>query len=211
MARYQVAPTKNNLLNLKQEQKFVTEGHSLLEQKRDILVAELMGMVNTAAEVQERVDTNIIQAYKFLDKAIVKMGLETLKDLALNMPIRNDVSISSRKIMGVSVPQVDVSISEKKPYYSFLTTEPELDEAVMKFRDILDMLAKLAQTSVTVFRLAKESQKTVRRVNALEKIYLPDYKDSINYIQSSLEESERESFFTLKLIKKKLKSKQDRR
>jgi len=207
MARYQVAPTKNNLLNLKQDQKFAAEGHALLEQKRDILVAELMGMVNTAAEVQERVDASIVQAYKFLDRAIIKMGLETLKDIASNMPIRNDVSISSRKIMGVSVPQVDVSISEKKPYYSFLNTEPELDEAVIKFRDILDMLAKLAQTSITVFRLAKEAQKTVRRVNALEKIYLPDYKESITYIQSSLEESERESFFTLKLIKKKLKSK----
>jgi len=207
MARYQVAPTKNNLLNLKQDQKFATEGHALLEQKRDIIVAELMGMVNTAAEVQEQVDTNIVQAYKSLNKAIVKMGLETLKDLASNMPISNDVDVSSRKIMGVSVPQVELFVTEKKPYYSFLATEPELDEAVIKFRDILDTLAKLAQTSITVFRLAKEAQKTVRRVNALEKIYLPDYKESISYIQSALEESERESFFTLKLIKKKLNSK----
>ena len=47
-------------------------------------------------------------------------------------------------------------------------------------------------------------RKTMRRVNALEKIAIPDYEESIKYIEDTLEESERETFATLKLVKERL-------
>jgi len=55
-------------------------------------------------------------------------------------------------------------------------------------------------------RLAREIQKTIRRVNALEKIFIPDYQETLKYIQDSLEESDREAFFVLKLIKGRLEA-----
>ena len=54
-------------------------------------------------------------------------------------------------------------------------------------------------------RIAQEVQKTMRRVNALDKIAIPDYKESIKYIEESIEESERETFALLKIIKERLK------
>ncbi len=205
MAKFQVAPTKTNLLNMKQNHKFAREGHDLLDQKREIIIAELMGMVATAAEISDNVDKLFAQAYKELDKATVILGKDKLKNIARTINIEPKVTLSSRKVMGLPLPVVDVFVSEKKPYYSFLDTDVSLDEAVSKFRQILDTLAKLAQTKISVYRLAKEAQKTTRRVNALEKIYLPDYEETISYINNVLEESERESFFVLKLIKKRLK------
>jgi V/A-type H+-transporting ATPase subunit D len=44
----------------------------------------------------------------------------------------------------------------------------------------------------------------MRRVNALEKIAIPDYQESIKYVEDTLEESEREMFATLKLVKERL-------
>ena len=205
MARLDVAPTKTNLLDLKQQHSFASEGHDLLNQKRDILLAELMGMMGTAAEIEERVDALLTQAYDQLDLAMISMGKKHLRELSQTMPIETMVEISSRKIMGISVPNVTVYIDEKKPYYGLLNTSRELDEAVASFREILDLLGRLAQTRITVVRLAKEAQKTTRRVNALEKIYLPDYEESIKYIQDVLDEADRESFFVLKLMKKRLK------
>ncbi len=56
----------------------------------------------------------------------------------------------------------------------------------------------------SVLRLAAEVKKSMRRVNALEKIHIPDYTDVLQYIANTLEESERESFFVLKMIKARL-------
>ena len=186
MARYQIAPTKTNLLAMKQQLKFTKEGHKLLEQKRDIILAELMGMINTAKEIQEKTDTLLKKAYGYLENAIISQGKEILENLASTIPIKSYVDISSRKVMGINLPNVEVTVTEKKPYYSFLNTSSEVDAAIATFREVLDNLGKLAQTRISVLRLAKEAQKTIRRVNALEKIYLPDYNESIQYIQNAL-------------------------
>ena len=207
MARYQIAPTKTNLLAMKQQLKFTQEGHELLEQKRDIILAELMGMMNTAKDIQDKSDALLKKAYAHLEKAIMSQGKEILDNLASTIPIKSYVDISSRKVMGINLPDIQVTVTEKKPYYSFYNTGPEVDATIATFRELLDNLGKLAETRISVLRLAKEAQKTIRRVNALEKIYLPDYNESIQYIQNVLDESERETFFTLKLIKKRQKNK----
>jgi len=207
MARFEIAPTKTNYMNLKQQLNFATEGHTLLEQKRDIIVAELLGMIDTASEIQDKVDELIKEAYVLLDKALISLGRDKLAELRESIPIKTMVSTSSRKVMGLNLPVVDVTVSEKKPYYSFLHTDVSLDSAVFKFHEILENLGKLAQLRISVLRLAKEAQKTMRRVNALEKIYLPDYKDTIDYIQNALDEADRQAFFVTKLIKNRLKNK----
>jgi prepilin signal peptidase PulO-like enzyme (type II secretory pathway) len=45
MARYQIPPTKTNLIKTRRTLSFAREGYELLDQKRQILVAELMGMM----------------------------------------------------------------------------------------------------------------------------------------------------------------------
>ncbi|NJN80133.1 MAG: hypothetical protein HC797_06510 [Anaerolineales bacterium] len=47
-------------------------------------------------------------------------------------------------------------------------------------------------------------KKTQRRVNALQHIFIPQYKDQIEFIVSSLEEREREETFRLKWLKTKM-------
>ncbi len=66
------------------------------------------------------------------------------------------------------------------------------------------MLAELAELENAVIRLARELRKTQRRCNALTKIFIPNYRDTVSYIVSSLEERERESFGILKMIKDRL-------
>jgi len=51
------------------------------------------------------------------------------------------------------------------------------------------------------WRLAKEVKKTQRRVNALEKMVIPDTAETVSYISSTLEEREREIFFIQKMLK----------
>lgn len=46
MARMTTAPTKTNLMRLKDELNFAMLGYELLDQKRNILVVELLALVD---------------------------------------------------------------------------------------------------------------------------------------------------------------------
>jgi V/A-type H+-transporting ATPase subunit D len=55
-------------------------------------------------------------------------------------------------------------------------------------------------------RLAREVKKTIRKVNALEKIAIPDLEESLKSISDRLEEQERENMMLLKSVKARLEA-----
>ena len=61
----------------------------------------------------------------------------------------------------------------------------------------------MASIRTIVWRLAEEVKRTQRRVNALDKMIIPQTKETKTYIESVLEERERENVFVLKALKKK--------
>ncbi|MFH1037538.1 MAG: V-type ATP synthase subunit D [PVC group bacterium] len=207
MARYQIAPTKTNLFKLKQSLEFAREGYELMEQKRQILVAEMMGLLGRTRELEETVDRQLSEAYRSLHQAVIRMGKNPIYQAADAVSLPVDISVSARRIMGVKVPLVEMAIQDASPYFSLLGTSFWLDVSSGQFQRLLQSLAKLAQFKISVLRLAEEVKKTVRRVNSLEKIAIPDYEETLQYIQDVLEEQERENFFIIKL----LKSRMDRR
>ncbi len=72
---------------------------------------------------------------------------------------------------------------------------------------MLERIPELSRLVTSVWRLAVELRKTQRRVNALQFIFIPDYVETITFIQSSLEEREREETFRLKLLKSRAEEK----
>jgi V/A-type H+-transporting ATPase subunit D len=80
-----------------------------------------------------------------------------------------------------------------------------------RFVDLLPSLAELAELVNAVVRLARELRRTQRRCNALSKIFIPQYQETIDYITGSLEERERESLIILKMIRNRLGEETDSR
>ena len=204
MAHYKIAPTKTNLFKTKREQEFAKEGHQLLEQKRDVLVGELMAMINKAVAAQKDVDEGLREAYGALEQAVVRMGRGKVKAASQAVGLQAKINAGKREVIGVRLPVIDVTFEDHSPYYSLRGTSLWLDESVNSFKDVLKLLGSMAQLKISVFKIAEEVRKTNRRVNALEKIYLPDYAETIKYIDNVLDEQSREAFFVLKLIKSRL-------
>lgn len=211
MARYGVAPTKTNLLRLKTELVFVDEGHELLEQKKDILTGELLALLDRARAAESESDRLLAAGYKSLQSAIIRMGRAAVTSVSHAMSRKAAVSVSTRRIMGVSLPRVEISVPAFSPTYSLGETSFWADEVAGRFRDAAQSLAALAETKVSLSLLAREVKKTVRRVNALEKIAIPDLHETVKYITDALDEMERETFFTMKLIKNRLAERRTRR
>jgi V/A-type H+-transporting ATPase subunit D len=64
------------------------------------------------------------------------------------------------------------------------------------------VLAQLGEAETSLRRMLIEQRKTQKRVNALQYNVIPRYQASIRYIQSALEEEERNTLFQIKLSQK---------
>ena len=64
MAKLNVAPTKSNLLSMKEQLSVSQDGYDLLEQKREILVMELMHMVEKVKLLEKNIEDEIAKAYQ---------------------------------------------------------------------------------------------------------------------------------------------------
>ena len=62
-------------------------------------------------------------------------------------------------------------------------------------------MLRLAESEKTAQLLAQEIEKTIRRVNALENIMIPNYQETIKYIQMKLDENDRASVTRLMKVK----------
>ncbi len=206
MARMNVAPTRSNLLEIRKARDLAQEGYEILDKKREVLTTELMHIARDAAEMQRRVWAMLAEAYHALELARLSMGREQLEWTALSVNKTVEVDITPHSIMGVVIPAIKAHGAPPETPYGLGDTTVALDEAVTLFREVLTEIPALVETMTTVWRLARELQKTQRRVNALQYIFIPRYEETITFIENALEEREREEIFRLKLLKSKQKS-----
>jgi len=202
-----IAPTKTNLLKLKEELTFAKLGHELLDQKRNILVVELLTLVDQAVEYERKVGDSLALAYSALQETALAMGKLKVSSVAGAINIEPTISLKQRKVMGVALPVVETSFSEHSPYYSHADTSFWMDRSVKEFQEALKIMGRFAELKASIMRLAAEVRKTIRKVNALEKIAIPDLAESVHYIQNRLEENERDMFSLMKLVKNRLTNK----
>lgn len=177
------------------------EGHDILDKKREVLTTELVRIAHDASQVQSEVWVLLSEAYRALDVARLELGREHLEWAALSVNETIEVEITPRSVMGVTVPTVEGKGGPPEVSYGMGNTTVSLDEAAQRFRVVLEKVPELAQSLTTAWRIARELQKTQRRVNALEHVFIPDYEETVDYIEDVLEEREREELFRLKRVK----------
>lgn len=204
MGKLNVAPTKSNLLLLKRQLEFAEEGYDLLEQKRQILIFELMSRLGTAKEAEQGVSDALTRAFAALREAQLSAGSEAIDRAALGVAMDHQVDLTVQHLMGMRIPKVTAKTEPVAAKFGVGGTSPTIDGAMARFVEALPLLAQLAEMENAVMRLTRELRKTQRRCNALSKIFMPDYRETITYITGSLEERERESFIILKMIRDRL-------
>jgi len=201
MPRVNVPPTRSNLLRIKQDLEFAREGYEILDRKREVLTSELIHLAHDAEVLQEQVWTLVAAAYQALAQARLTMGQEHVEWAALAVNKTVDVQLKFRGVMGVPIPLVEARGGPPEMPYSLGDTTAALDEASVAFREVLSHVPDLAELVTSVWRLAGELRKTQRRVNALQHIFIPEYEETVAFIESALEEREREETFRLKRLK----------
>ncbi|MBE3133980.1 MAG: V-type ATP synthase subunit D [Acidobacteria bacterium] len=204
MAKLNVAPTKSSYLALSRQLEFAEEGYDLLEQKRQILIFELMSRLGRARDAERRIAQAMGLAFGALREAVLAMGSDAVDRAAVGVRLAHEVLLADQAVMGIRLPHVTVEAEAPGVQFGVVGTSVYADETMRRFVEMLQLLGELAELENAVLRLARELRKTQRRCNALSKIFIPNYSETIGYITSSLEERERESFIILKMIKDRL-------
>jgi len=201
MARLQIAPTKSNLIAVKEQLSIAQDGYDLLEQKREILVMELMQMVERVKLLETDIERQIERAYPSLRRMFMAVGRDRAERVAGT--VSYDFLFEERRVTvaGMQFPGLSVTLPEPRLAYSYLNSYADCDRVMMDFFDLLKLLTEMASIRTVVWRLAREVKKTQRRVNALDKQVIPQTRETRHYIEAVLEERERENVFVLKALK----------
>lgn len=201
-----IAPTKSNLLAIKEQLSVAEDGYDLLEQKREILVMELMRMVEKVKLLERELDKAISSAYPALRNMLMTVGGDQTERIAKSVHYEYDIKEKSVVAGGMTFNSVEVQLPKQQLFYSFMGTYADSDKVMTEFFKLLSLLTEMASIRTIAWRLATEVKKTQRRVNALDKMIIPQNRETKTYIESVLEERERENTFVLKSLKNRKSS-----
>lgn len=201
MNKLNVNPTRQELIKLKRRLKVAVHGHQLLKEKRDGLMKEFMAIIRQARDLRKDIEEQLGDGFKSFVFASSQMRPEEMKE-ALMLPAKKiSLKAETKNVMSVNIPQFEYSEEGDFLSYGLASTAVELDLALEKFEAVLKNLIKLAEIEYSAKLLAAEIEKTRRRVNALEYVFIPNMKETIKYITSKLEEQERGALITLMKLK----------
>lgn len=208
MALLNVNPTRMELTNLKRKLTTARRGHKLLKDKRDELMRRFLELVRENRALRQKVEKQLFLANQHMAVARSVMQSQVLEVALLHPKQRIQLEIEEKNIMSVRVPffNVKTKTADKNDIYSygFAFTSGDLDDTVKELSDITTELLRLAEVEKACQLIAGEIEKTRRRVNALEHVVIPQYRDTIRYITMKLEETERGAITRLMKIKDKM-------
>lgn len=200
MTRLRTAPTKSALLNLRKQVRFLEDGHTLLERKRELLTRLVYQHIKEYQDLKSTANDAVKKAYRWLSIAQLRMGDRVITQASLGAAPSTSMKVLPRRSLGVQYPSVQATLVEPQPV-GLLGTDPSFDEARRSFAQAAVHLAQLAAVEMALYRLISEQRKAQKRVNALKYNIIPSYKKAIKQIAEALEEEERGTLFQIKRLR----------
>ena len=195
-----VPPTKHTLLNLRKQVRFLEEGHELLERKRELLTRLVYQRIGEYRRQRDLTHEAVKESYHWLSISFLRMGSRALQQAGLGMQPGLRIDIIPKRSLGVVYPAITAEELPMQPV-GLLGTDASLDTTRSKLTAAALQLTRLGEAEMALGRLMNEQRKARKRVNALKYNIIPRYRNTIRYIQSALEEEERNRLFQIKVLR----------
>lgn len=204
--RLAINPTRMELLKLKRRKELASYGYKLLKEKRDSLMREFLNIIKETYELTEKIKKEIQSALKSFVLASIEVRPEVvLQEAFVTSSKKIKLILTTRNIMNVTIPSFKFEEEGDFFCYSLAFSSVELDHSLQIFSQLLKDILKLAELENSAYLLSLEIEKTRRRVNALEYVFIPSLTETIKYISRKLDEQERDAIVALMKIKEKIK------
>lgn len=204
MLRLEFPPTKSALRKVREELKLAREGYDLLNQKREILVLELLKYAAAVKESSRALAAELDRLYDVYRLAAAEMGADLLCMKSAEEVPRYLLRPEKTRLMGLSLPGLRLRTKRMRKCSGFAGTVSAYDRAKQQSIAVLPALAGYGAALQCLALLGRELKKVQRRLNALEKLFIPHHEEAKKYIAERIEEMEREEISVKKLIRRRL-------
>ncbi|KYJ86548.1 V-type ATP synthase subunit D [Sulfurovum riftiae] len=197
------AKNKTALLELKKDLELVHSGAEILEEKRNILLKEIISLLDEVEKERQNLDKAVRESYTVLIKAFMESGKVQLKKEASLPVFHGKLHVYEKSFIGILVPKITYELQQIRFPLNISGETLFLELARKSFTEATALILALAEIEFKAWRIAEELKKTVVRVNALQKYYVPQYEQAIKETSASLEEVEREFLIVVKKAKER--------
>jgi V/A-type H+/Na+-transporting ATPase subunit D len=203
MAKVDLPPTKSSLRKIKEDLMFAHEGHDLLNQKREILAIEIVRKIGGIRNIERGFREDLDALYGAYRDTAVDMGTQSITQKSCAEKKSYALKYQMTKLMGLRLPRILLEFIPPEPIEGMAATMASYDVAKERSRRALQALVEYATITREIIMLSRELKKVQRRVNALEKVFIPPNEEARKYITDRIEEMEREEVFVKKLIRQR--------
>lgn len=200
MGRPDISPTRTNLRKVSADLEFAMEGFDLLDQKRELLVMEIMKLMKQAREAETTFQKCLYDYYGYYRSAALFSGRERVARTALQEPWHAGLKSETVRAVGINLTHIGIEISRRREGAALMVESSAVAAMVRNVPELLRAVVHYASLISSIFKLSRELKSVQRRVNALEKIFIPKCRESKKYITERLEEMEREEIYVKKMI-----------
>src|SRR3990170_5025361 len=201
--RIQINATRMEFFKLRRRLSTAVRGHKLLKDKNEGLMREFLLLVKAYKDARQRLDAGLPNCMKMFVLARITSSSEIISTALEQSKGELELRISERSILNIKVPVFDVSVTENISY-SLVDTPVDLDGAIVQLKEFFPYVVRFAELEQSIRLLAKEIERTRRRVNALEYVLIPQLQESIKFIKTKLDEIERSNISRVMKIKEML-------
>ena len=199
-----IRPTRLEYIRTKRRILIANKGLKLLKLKRQALILEFFNASKTAAALRSSLQSELMKGYQSIRMAEMLAGTMRLENEAMKIPQLSKLLIKPKNVMGVRIPKLEGGQSEKILTEHLLELPTSISEAVKAFQQVHKMVLDVAEKETTLRKLLYEIEKTKRKSNAIENVFIPRLLSAVKFIIFRLDEMERDTFIMLKTVKRKM-------
>jgi V/A-type H+-transporting ATPase subunit D len=197
--------TRMELLRLKRRLILARRGHKLLKDKQDELVRQFLVLIDSIRGLRSSVETKLSETYDLFLQGRMDMSREAVEEALMIPGCKVDLDTTQKTILNLHVPVLRGGVGNPERSYGFSGTSGNLDQATIRFQQMVPKLLELAQSEKTLMLIGDEIERTRRRVNALEYVLIPNLEETRKYIEVKLGEMERSNLTRLMKVKEMIR------
>jgi V/A-type H+-transporting ATPase subunit D len=206
-----VKPTRMELLKLKKRIALARRGLELLKFKRAALVMEFFKLLQRSKNLRTNLEEISRKAYETVKIAEIYHGSTGIENATMMVRKMQGISLKTRNVMGIRIPELGKKSIEGliDPKYRMIILSAKIDQSINDFERFHETILEIAEVENSIRRLLAEIEKTNRRSNAIENVLIPELERQATYLKMKFDEMERDTFVTLKKIKKNLEKREN--